>query len=92
MQVYFVCCRLFGYGIGIHLLQSEDPESMPKKTEINPKDNHISFQVIIFLIKKVHIDSFEFFWDLNFLVFEYDLIIFVFGAYLKFILFASNVF
>ncbi|KAK6915010.1 Glyoxalase/fosfomycin resistance/dioxygenase domain [Dillenia turbinata] len=35
---------LFSYGIGIHLLQSEDPESMPKKTAINPKDNHISFQ------------------------------------------------
>uniref|UniRef100_M0ZIX7 Lactoylglutathione lyase n=1 Tax=Solanum tuberosum TaxID=4113 RepID=M0ZIX7_SOLTU len=37
---------LFSYGIGIHLLQSEDPEEMQKKTEINPKDNHISFQVI----------------------------------------------
>jgi catechol 2,3-dioxygenase-like lactoylglutathione lyase family enzyme len=35
---------LFCYGIGIHLLQSEDPENMPKKIEINPKDNHISFQ------------------------------------------------
>ncbi|KAE7997351.1 hypothetical protein FH972_001993 [Carpinus fangiana] len=35
---------LFGFGIGIHLLQSETPENMPKKTEINPKDNHISFQ------------------------------------------------
>ncbi|XP_072964979.1 glyoxylase I 4-like [Typha angustifolia] len=35
---------LFNYGIGIHLLQSEDPENMTKKTEINPKDNHISFQ------------------------------------------------
>ncbi|OAY52844.1 metallothiol transferase FosB [Manihot esculenta] len=35
---------LFGYGIGIHLLQSEDPEKMPKKSSINPKDNHISFQ------------------------------------------------
>ncbi|KDP37108.1 hypothetical protein JCGZ_06164 [Jatropha curcas] len=35
---------LYGYGIGIHLLQSEDPDNMPKKTEINPKDNHISFQ------------------------------------------------
>ncbi|XP_049393579.1 glyoxylase I 4-like [Solanum stenotomum] len=35
---------LFSYGIGIHLLQSEDPEEMQKKTEINPKDNHISFQ------------------------------------------------
>lgn len=35
---------LFSYGIGIHLLQSEDPENMPRKSEINPKDNHISFQ------------------------------------------------
>ncbi|KAK3219426.1 hypothetical protein Dsin_013396 [Dipteronia sinensis] len=35
---------LFGFGIGIHLLQSEDPEKLPKKTEINLKDNHISFQ------------------------------------------------
>ncbi|OMO54294.1 hypothetical protein CCACVL1_27904 [Corchorus capsularis] len=35
---------LFGYGIGIHLLQSENPENMPKKKKINPKDNHISFQ------------------------------------------------
>ncbi|RAL49953.1 hypothetical protein DM860_002244 [Cuscuta australis] len=35
---------LFSYGIGIHLLQSEDPENLPNKSEINPKDNHISFQ------------------------------------------------
>ncbi|XAR50565.1 hypothetical protein NMG60_11004920 [Bertholletia excelsa] len=35
---------LFSYGVGIHLLQAEDPESLPKKSEINPKDNHISFQ------------------------------------------------
>ncbi|KAA8541898.1 hypothetical protein F0562_023050 [Nyssa sinensis] len=35
---------LFSYGIGIHLLQSGDPENMPAKGEINPKDNHISFQ------------------------------------------------
>lgn len=35
---------LFNYGIGIHLLQSEDPESMTKKMAINPRDNHISFQ------------------------------------------------
>ncbi|KAJ0971239.1 hypothetical protein J5N97_019198 [Dioscorea zingiberensis] len=32
------------YGFGIHLLQAEDPARLPKKTEINPKDNHISFQ------------------------------------------------
>lgn len=38
--------RLFGHGIGIHLLQSEDPENKPRKSVINPKDNHISFQVI----------------------------------------------
>lgn len=36
--------RLFGYGIGIHLLQAEDPDNVPRKTKINPKDNHISFQ------------------------------------------------
>jgi catechol 2,3-dioxygenase-like lactoylglutathione lyase family enzyme len=42
------CHRLYNYGIGIHLLQAEDPESLPpKKTEINPKDNHISFQVCV---------------------------------------------
>lgn len=35
---------LFNYGIGIHLLQAEEPEKMKKKAEINPKDNHISFQ------------------------------------------------
>lgn len=35
---------LFNYGIGIHLLQAEDPDSLPEKTVINPKDNHISFQ------------------------------------------------
>ncbi|XP_074590152.1 glyoxylase I 4-like [Curcuma longa] len=35
---------LFNYGIGVHLLQSEAPEKMPRKREINPKDNHISFQ------------------------------------------------
>ncbi|KAL5547950.1 hypothetical protein UlMin_003181 [Ulmus minor] len=34
----------FGIGISIHLLQSENPENMPKITRINPKDNHISFQ------------------------------------------------
>ncbi|EMS52469.1 hypothetical protein TRIUR3_27380 [Triticum urartu] len=35
---------LFNFGIGVHLLQAEDLESLPpQKTEINPKDNHISF-------------------------------------------------
>ncbi|KAK8937525.1 hypothetical protein KSP39_PZI011934 [Platanthera zijinensis] len=36
---------LFNYGIGIHLLQSEEPESILVKAEINPKDSHISFQL-----------------------------------------------
>lgn len=37
---------LFNFGIGVHLLQAEDPANMPaKKAEINPKDNHISFTV-----------------------------------------------
>ncbi|XP_057466285.1 glyoxylase I 4-like [Actinidia eriantha] len=35
---------LFSYGIGIHLLRSENPEDEPNKRQINPKDNHISFQ------------------------------------------------
>ncbi|CAN7063987.1 unnamed protein product [Brassica oleracea var. botrytis] len=35
---------LFGHGIGIHLLGSTEPEKLPKKTAINSKDNHISFQ------------------------------------------------
>jgi catechol 2,3-dioxygenase-like lactoylglutathione lyase family enzyme len=44
---------LFNYGIGIHLLQAEDPESMPpKKTQIDPKDNHISFQVRLCICRR----------------------------------------
>lgn len=35
---------LFNYGIGIHLLQCKPSDNLPKKAEINPKDNHISFQ------------------------------------------------
>ncbi|XP_039132876.1 metallothiol transferase FosB-like [Dioscorea cayenensis subsp. rotundata] len=36
---------LFNYGVGIHLLQCNSPEDIPKKKGvINPKDNHISFQ------------------------------------------------
>ncbi|KAL9254401.1 Glyoxylase I 4-like protein [Drosera capensis] len=36
---------LYGYGIGIHLLQVKE-EEWPKKDEINPKDTHISFQCV----------------------------------------------
>lgn len=36
---------LFNYGMGIHLLKSEEPDNLPKTSKnINPKDNHISFQ------------------------------------------------
>lgn len=35
---------LFNYGMGIHLIQASCPSELPKKKEINPKDNHMSFQ------------------------------------------------
>ncbi|CAM6041446.1 unnamed protein product, partial [Sphagnum compactum] len=40
---------LFAYGMGIHLLQAEKEENIKhtltwKKREINPRDDHISFQ------------------------------------------------
>lgn len=35
---------LFNYGVGIHLLQSKNPEDLHRKSEINPRDNHVSFQ------------------------------------------------
>eukprot|EP00253_Pinus_taeda_P010196 PITA_10196 len=40
----FVGVWLFNYGVGIHLLQCKSLDDLPKKTEINPRDNHISFQ------------------------------------------------
>ncbi|CAA6667686.1 unnamed protein product [Spirodela intermedia] len=36
---------LLSNGLGIHLLESTEPEKLPrKKKKINPKENHISFQ------------------------------------------------
>eukprot|EP00250_Pteridium_aquilinum_P035786 c9930_g1_i1 orf=80-652(-) len=35
---------LFNYGMGIHLIQAPNASALPKKLEINPKDNHMSFQ------------------------------------------------
>ncbi|WVZ24659.1 hypothetical protein V8G54_003203 [Vigna mungo] len=44
---------LFGYGIGIHLLQAKDhPCNIPRMKEINPKDNHISFQASMGAVEK----------------------------------------
>ena len=47
--------RLFNFGIGVHLLQAEDLESLPpQKTEINPKDNHISFTTVLYQYNHHH--------------------------------------
>lgn len=35
---------LFNYGVGIHLVECKNPEDLPPKKELNPLDNHISFQ------------------------------------------------
>lgn len=46
--VLVAACRLYNYGIGIHLLQIDNKELgsvPPVKKEINPRDDHISFQV-----------------------------------------------
>ncbi|KAL0559362.1 hypothetical protein IC582_003971 [Cucumis melo] len=41
---------LYNYGMGIHLLQSDEPDNIPKKRIINPKDNHLSFQVPLYFL------------------------------------------
>ncbi|KAI9075385.1 hypothetical protein K1719_042635 [Acacia pycnantha] len=36
---------LFNYGVGIHLVQSQDDEKLPSDTQhLDPQDNHVSFQ------------------------------------------------
>ena len=39
-------CRLFNYGVGIHLVQRDDARRAPDVNpgELDPMDNHISFQ------------------------------------------------
>ena len=40
----------FNYGIGIHLVQSQDEQRLPSdKQGLDPMDNHISFQVYMHL-------------------------------------------
>uniref|UniRef100_A0A803P9J1 VOC domain-containing protein n=1 Tax=Cannabis sativa TaxID=3483 RepID=A0A803P9J1_CANSA len=35
---------LFNYGVGVHLVQSKDHEKLPQPHNLDPMDNHISFQ------------------------------------------------
>ncbi|XP_071707700.1 glyoxylase I 4 [Rutidosis leptorrhynchoides] len=35
---------LFNYGIGIHLVQAKDENKLPDNHDLDPMDNHISFQ------------------------------------------------
>lgn len=52
----FVCIawlyRLFNYGIGIHLLKDDECNQKPKSevsaADINPRSDHVSFQVSLF--------------------------------------------
>lgn len=48
---------LFNYGVGIHLVQSEDEERLPPDDkDLDPMDNHISFQVLVlFMCNHVHL-------------------------------------
>lgn len=39
---------LFNYGVGIHLVQSKEDQRLPSDTDqLDPQDNHISFQEFI---------------------------------------------
>ncbi|KAM1815287.1 hypothetical protein ACFX1X_028822 [Malus domestica] len=60
---------LFNYGVGIHLVQSEDEERLPHNPDhLDPMDNHISSQVpneinlshSTFFIEKKNLDEFSF--------------------------------
>ena len=55
----FKIFRLHKYGISIHLLQKDsgDSNTPNKQSEINPKSNHISFQVKQhFIVVKINED------------------------------------
>ncbi|KAF5933182.1 hypothetical protein HYC85_029353 [Camellia sinensis] len=53
---------LFSYGIGIHLLQSEDPEHMMKKSKMDPKESYfipdLSFGILVPLSTTSHARNF----------------------------------
>ena len=47
-QICMNLCRLYNYGIGIHLIENpalDEYDTVNELRPINPKDNHISFQV-----------------------------------------------
>ncbi|RVW30877.1 hypothetical protein CK203_117656 [Vitis vinifera] len=44
---------LFSYGIGIHLLQSDDPEKMPKKRRLIPRTITFLFRWFLFLCESM---------------------------------------
>lgn len=47
-HICLILCRLYNYGIGIHLIENpsiDEYEPVNELRPINPKDNHISFQV-----------------------------------------------
>lgn len=47
---------LFNYGVGVHLIQAKDEDSLPKTDRVlDPRDNHISFQVILNLLDNINI-------------------------------------
>jgi hypothetical protein len=47
-DIWLFVCRLYNYGMGVHLLQVEEDIELAiqnRNREINPRDDHISFQV-----------------------------------------------
>jgi catechol-2,3-dioxygenase len=47
---------LFNYGVGVHLIQAKDEDSLTKTDRVlDPRDNHISFQVILNLLDNINI-------------------------------------
>ncbi len=48
-DIWLFVCRLYNYGMGVHLLQVEEDIELAiqnRNREINPRDDHISFQVL----------------------------------------------
>ncbi|KAL4600873.1 hypothetical protein ACB092_11G231400 [Castanea dentata] len=51
---------LFNYGVGVHLLQAKDEDSLPDDPDhLDPNDNHISFQGLNIKYKKRTVEDVE---------------------------------